>query len=92
MENLLSVSDSGADSTGDFNPYFITTQPVIVQDNSKWTDAEIARLIQVVVRPILLLVGTVGNCITFYIMRRTSLKDLSSCFYMSILALAYTSM
>ena len=32
--------------------------------------------------------GTIGNCLSFYIMRSTSLKDISSCFYMSVLALA----
>ena len=32
--------------------------------------------------------GTIGNCLSFYIMRNTSLKDISSCFYMSVLALA----
>ena len=80
MENLL--NDSVVDAI---------TEPIAFKDNSKWTDAEIARLIQVIIRPILLLVGTAGNCVTFYIMRRTSLKDVSSCFYMSILALADTS-
>ena len=80
MENLL--NDSVVDAI---------TEPIPFKDNSKWTDAEIARLIQIIIRPILLVVGTAGNCVTIYIMRRTSLKDVSSCFYMSILALADTS-
>ena len=56
----------------------------------KWTSAEISRLIQIIVRPVLLIVGSVGNGLTFYIMRRTSLKNVSSCFYMAVLALADT--
>ena len=57
----------------------------------QWTDAEIARLVQVILRPIPLIVGTSGNCLTIYIMRRTSLRNVSSCFYMSLLALTDTS-
>ena len=52
------------------------------------TDAEIVRLFQIIIRPMLIIVGTVGNCLTIYIMRRTSLKHLSSCFFMVVLALA----
>ena len=49
---------------------------------------KIARLIQIVVRPILVVSGSVGNILTFYIMRTTSMKNVSSFFYMSVLALA----
>ena len=55
------------------------------------TSAEIVRLIQIIVRPILVIVGTIGNCLTIYIMRRTLLKHLSSCFYMFLLALTDSS-
>ena len=65
-----------------------TTSPVAVEEPFQWTNAEIARLIQVIVRPILVAIGMIGNCLSFYIMRRTSLKDISSCFYMALLALA----
>ena len=51
---------------------------------------EIARLIQLIVRPILVLFGTVGNILSFYIMRSGSLGNLSTCFYMSVLALVDT--
>ena len=61
-----------------------------VEDPFEWTDAEIARLIQIIVRPMLIIIGSIGNVLSFYIMRRSSLKDVSSCFYMSILALADT--
>ena len=73
------------------NSTFKTTSPIeAVEEPLKWTNAEIARLIQVIVRPILVAIGTIGNCLSFYIMRRTSLKDVSSCFYMALLSLADT--
>ena len=59
-----------------------TTQSMSVEETFKWTNAEITRLIQIIFRPILVIVGTIGNCLTVYIMRRTSLKYLSTCFYM----------
>ena len=52
--------------------------------------AEMTRIIHVTVRPILIVFGTIGNLLSFYVMRRGSLKNASTCFYMSILALADT--
>ena len=74
-----------------FNSTLKATSLVAIEEPFEWTNAEIARLIQVIVRPILIIIGTIGNFLSFYIMRRTSLKDVSSCFYMSVLALADTS-
>ena len=88
MESLLHVNDSVTVSTGFVNSSFTTAQAVALKETFKWTDAEISRLIQIVFRPILLAFGSAGNCLSFYIMRRTSLKDVSSCFYMAVLALA----
>ena len=51
---------------------------------------EISRMIHVIVRPILIIGGTIGNLLSFYVMRRGSLKEVSTCFYMSILALVDT--
>ena len=68
----------------------ITTESTYAEEPFKWTDAEIVRYIQIIFRPILIIVGTIGNCLTIYIMRRTSLKKLSTCFYMFVLALADT--
>ena len=55
-----------------------------------WNSKEVARLINIIVRPILVVFGTMGNGLSFFIMRRSSLKNLSTCFYMSILALTDT--
>ena len=68
-----------------------TTEPTSVEETFKWTNDEIARLIQIIFRPILVIVGTIGNGLTIYIMRRTPLKHLSTCFYMVILAFADSS-
>ena len=82
---------SSYDFTGSSNSTVAFTESNSVEETFKWTEAEIARLIQIIVRPIFLIIGTAGNGLTFYIMRKTSLKELSSCFYMSILAVADTS-
>ena len=50
----------------------------------------IARCIQLVLRPILITFGTMGNLVTFYVMRSGSLRNVPICFHMSILSLADT--
>ena len=59
-------------------------------ESTTWDNREIARIIHVIVRPTLVVFGTIGNTLSFYIMRRSSLKHLSTCFYMANLALADT--
>ena len=54
-------------------------------------DQELARILYLVIRPVLIVFGTIGNGLSFYIMRQGSLKKMSTCFYLSILALADTS-
>ena len=88
MEAELTLNHSSMDFSNLLNS---TKESMIEKGTFKWTSDEIARLIQIIVRPIFLTVGTTGNGLTFYIMRRTSLKNVLSCFYMSILALADTS-
>ena len=51
---------------------------------------EVIRLVQVFIRPILFVLGTYGNALSFYIMRRGSLIEVSTCFYMAMLAIADT--
>ena len=52
---------------------------------------EIARILNLVIRPVLILLGTIGNGLSFYIMRQGSLKKMSTCFYLSVIAMADTS-
>ena len=91
METELTVTYLSTDFSGFSKSSDTTKESAFGEETFKWTDAEIARLIQIIVRPIFLIGGTMGNGLSFYIMRGTSLKDVSSCFYMSILALADTS-
>ena len=86
----ITLMYSVTDSFGHFNSSGTIAQLAIVERSLKWTDVEIARLIHVIFRPILFIFGSAGNCLSFYIMRGTALKNVSSCFYMSILALADT--
>ena len=51
---------------------------------------EIVRMIQIFARPPIIVLGTIGNLLTFIAMRRGSLKHMSTCFYMAILGLADT--
>ena len=47
-------------STEYFNSSKTTINPT-GKETLRWTDAEIARMIQIIVRPILVVLGTVGN-------------------------------
>ena len=76
-------------STLDLTEYYNSSETA-TQLTIKLTNEEIGRFIHIIVRPFLFIFGNVGNCLTIYIMRRTSLKDVSSCFYMFLLAQADT--
>ena len=53
--------------------------------------ANASRTVNIIVRPILIVFGTTGNLLSFYVMRKGSLRKVSTCFYLSILALADTA-
>ena len=53
-------------------------------------DYQISRWINTITYPVLIIFGTAGNVVTFVVMRRGSLRNVSTCFYMAILALADT--
>ena len=91
METEAVYNYTGTIIAENFNSSNTTTESTSVDKTFKWSDAEITRLIQIVFRPILIILGTVGNGLTIYIMRRTSLKHLSTCFYLFILAVADSS-
>ena len=56
------------------------------------SEFEIDRLITIIFLPLIIIVGTIGNFITFIVMQKGSLKHSSSCFYMAVLSLSDTSM
>ena len=64
--------------------------PIDFRRNDVDNNEEIVRMIQIIVRPPIIILGTIGNLLTFFTMRRGSLKEQSTCFYMTILALADT--
>ena len=51
---------------------------------------EISRLMHVYGRPPIIVFGTLGNILAFFVMRRGSMRHVSTCFYMAILALTDT--
>ena len=67
---------------------FENISQIITTSPNKWK--EIGRILEIIVRPIVIVFGTIFNMLSFYIMRKGSLKKVSTCFYMSILALADT--
>ena len=67
----------------------LTNQTQPTKESSE--DEQLARVLELVIRPFLIVFGTIGNGLSFCIMRQGSLKKMSTCFYLSILALADTS-
>ena len=53
-------------------------------------EAYIARMIILITFPVIFIVGTIGNLLTFIVMQRGSLRKSSTCFYMAILAIGDT--
>ena len=67
-----------------------TTQPSELKTDDVDPHEEIVRMIQVIGRPPIIVLGTIGNLLTFFTMQRGSLKHMPTCFYMAILGLADT--
>ena len=68
-----------------------TTESEIQETLTLSAEEELARILNLIIRPVLIVFGTIGNGLSFYIVRQGSLKKMSTCFYLSILALADTS-
>ena len=60
----------------------------IARQMQLWEHWEIARQMHVYGRPPIIVLGTLGNVLAFIVMRRGSMRHVSTCFYMAILALA----
>ena len=60
-----------------------------IDDND--AEFEAARLLVLITFPVIFIIGTIGNVLTFIVMQRGSLKHSSMCFYMAMLAVADTS-
>ena len=77
-------------SNEDSDNLALVTLSVLMKRNLEHRNSEVVRMIQVIGRPPIIVLGTIGNLLTFFTMQRGSLKHLSTCFYMAILALADT--
>ena len=53
-------------------------------------ELEVARWIHIILRPVLIIFGTVGNVLSFWVLMGSSLRKISTCFYLSILAISDT--
>ena len=95
MYSTLNVSDLNNNSLNNVNVSLfysdlLDKNETKVNYSVSFSKNEVARLLQVFMRPLLIILGTYGNAISFYIMRRGSLKEVSTCFYMAMLAIADT--
>ena len=63
------------------------TQQIFAQSKNE----QIVRILNLVIRPVLIVFGTIGNGLSFYVMRQGSLKKMPTCLYLSVIALADTS-
>ena len=66
------------------------THFVDIQEEDGGRKYTYTQLIQVIARPILVFLGTISNVFVFFVMQKGSLKKVSTCFYIAILALADT--
>ena len=69
----------------------IALNGTILNASYDYDDGEIGRMLTLILYPVIVIAGTVGNLVTFIVMRRGSLKHSSTCFYMAMLVLSDTS-
>ena len=91
MEDSLNTIESFTDIVTNVSQHFYNETKNNESNESVPSNyEEIDRLINICVRPVIIVLGTIGNMSTFCVMQRGSLKDVSTCFYMAILALTET--
>ena len=85
------------DSDGNSSVYYTDTDYMnwtVMNEEEDGGDSEHVmeayRMIVVVVVPVIIVLGTLGNVLSFIVMRRRLLRYVSTCFYKSILALVDT--
>ena len=74
-------------------PFHISNLTQIEINNNRQVNNSLegnVRTIFDIVRPTIIVFGTIGNILSFVIMRKGTLKKVSTCFYMAMLALADT--
>ena len=64
---------------------------ILVTSGHASLNLKVGRWLIIVIRPILVILKTIGNSLALVVIRRGSLREVSTCFYMAILAIADTS-
>ena len=59
-------------------------------DNFYIPGEEMGRQMTIAIYPVIIFIGTIGNILTIFVMRRGSLKESSTCFYLAVLAFSDT--
>ena len=90
MDGSQHMSTSYSSSLENLNASEGSLNGTAVNQTSEGFTEEVARMIIITTFPSIIIVGTIGNLLTFFVMRRGTLKHSSTCFYMAILALADT--
>ena len=93
MAENLNTTTSFTNNTSNVSEFYANgtmsvSKEAVPDDDDYYT--EISRLMQVYGRPPIIVLGTLGNVLAFIVMRRGSMRHVSTCFYMAILALADT--
>ena len=86
--NTLSTADDTSAVSADNR--HVNYSDYILENESDNRDKEIVRMVVIVSFPVILVIGSIGNALTFVIMQKGSLKHSSTCFYMAMLAVADT--
>ena len=89
LDAIVTVVTDNSTPNGDITESNATESKT--QQTLTLSKAELIRILNIVIRPVLIVFGTIGNGLSFYIMRQGSLKKMSTCFYLSVLALVDTS-
>ena len=95
MDVPHTTSAMHSNTTDDFHVTgnFLNGTTVNRTQNKDFTDDpeyKLGRMVVITTFPPIIIFGTIGNVLTFFVMQQGSLKDSSTCFYMSVLALADT--
>ena len=88
INNISEIFNDVDNRTLTSNESLATTTEGTSEFDGKWYKIE--RGFYIYALSILIIFSSTGNILTIIVMRRGSLKDVSTCFYMSILAVADT--
>lgn len=80
--------DSEVDQNFLWNLSLLRTEPIREETSTSFNGTAAAHVFQSIFTPMLLFVGLVGNSVSLVMLRRRSLRSLTTCFYLSCLSVA----